>query len=230
MDNDGYPYKGTKSSTTKRRYTVPPIISNNLPQGWIPHSAILEGMFMIQIAPLPSMTCMEQYVKLLLSRLVKPHFSAGVIEVHVVFDAPGSQRESPKEIEQHRRDKCAKEKVGPHNCVQFSSDLLIPDKWRNVLSCRICKKSLTRYIAEDMLRLLPHSLQSHQQFITNAGSSCSRGKQRCLINDLITNAGEADLKVWLHCKNSCGVNKLIFSPDTDIYHIGLPLLTIFPEC
>ena len=36
MDNDGYPYKGTKSSTTmflERRYTVPPIISNNLPQG-----------------------------------------------------------------------------------------------------------------------------------------------------------------------------------------------------
>ena len=103
---------------------------------------------MIQIAPLPSMTCMEQYVKLLLSRFVKPHFSAGVIEVHVVFDAPGSQCESPKEIEQNRRDKCAKEEVGPHNCVEFSSDLLIPDKWRNVLSCRICKKSLTRYIAE----------------------------------------------------------------------------------
>ena len=163
MDNDGYPYKGTKSSTTtylERIYTAPPIISNNLPPGWIPHSAILEGMFMIQLSPLPNMTCMEQYVKLLLSRFVKPHFHAGVIEVHGVFDAPGSQRESPKEIEQIRRDKNAKEKVGPHDCVEFSSDLLLPEKWRNVLSCRICKKSLTKYIAEDMLRLVPHSLQS----------------------------------------------------------------------
>ena len=51
-----------------------------------------------------------------------------------------------------------------------------------------------------------------------------------LRTDLETNADEADLRVWLHCKNSCGVNKLIFSPDTDVYHIGLPIMALLPEC
>ena len=75
MDSDGLPYKGTKSYTTtylERRYTTPPVIVNTLPTGWLPHSVILEGMFLIQMSPLPSMNCMEDYVKLLLSRYVKP--------------------------------------------------------------------------------------------------------------------------------------------------------------
>ena len=105
MDSEGLPYKGTKSTTTtylERRYTNPTVISSDLPPRWIPHAVILEGMFMIQVSPLPIMSSMEEYVKLLISRFVRPHFTAGAIEVHVVFDAPGTQKESPKEIEQHR--------------------------------------------------------------------------------------------------------------------------------
>ena len=134
MDNQGLPYKGTKSSTTaylERRYTSPPIVNNECPQGWIPHAVILEGMFLIQMSPLPTMSCMEEYVKLLLARFVKPHFIAGAIEVHVVFDVPGSQPESPKEIEQLKRDKNTQEATtNTHNCIQFCSDLLVPEKWR----------------------------------------------------------------------------------------------------
>lgn len=150
MDNDGLPYKSTKSTVTtflERRYTSPPIISNTLPPQWIPHSAILEGMFMIQVSPLPSMSCMEEYAKLLLSIFVKPYFCAGVIEVHVVFDSPGTQKESPKEIKQYTRDRSYKEGIWDHNCTDFSSDLLIPDKWRIILGCRVCKKNLTHYLA-----------------------------------------------------------------------------------
>ena len=29
------------------------------------------------------------------------------------------------------------------------------------------------------------------------------------------------MRVWLHCVHSPGTKKLIFSPDTDIYNIGL---------
>ena len=95
-----------------------------------------------------------------------------------------------------------------------------------MLSCRNCKKNLIQYIACDMLRLIPHSLRSHQQFIPY---SCTRADQQCLREDLVTDADKADLRVWLHCKHSCGVNKLIFSPDTDVYHIGLPLMQSFEE-
>lgn len=88
MDNNGLPYKGTKSSTTaflERRYRNPPIIFNGLPHGWTPHAVVLEGMFLIQMSPLPTMNSMEEYVKLLLQRFAKPHFTAGVIKVHVVL-------------------------------------------------------------------------------------------------------------------------------------------------
>lgn len=35
------------------------------------------------------------------------------------------------------------------------------------------------------------------------------------------NAEEADTRLWLHVKHSTGTNKLQFSPDTDVFHIGL---------
>ena len=41
--------------------------SPTLPTDWIPYSVILEGMFLIQMSPLSSMNCMEEYVKVLLS-------------------------------------------------------------------------------------------------------------------------------------------------------------------
>ena len=237
MDNDGLPYKGTKSSTTaylERRYTNPPVIINSLPTGWIPHSVILEGMFLIQMSPLPSMNCMEEYVKLLLSRYVRPHFYAGVIEVHVVFDVAGLQRETPKEIEQMRRDGTMNNASTRHHCIDFCSDLLVPEKWRTVLGCRKCKKSLTSYIADDMLRLIcnDRSFRSHQTFIANIGGQAyaTIGQSRQLRTDLSTNADEADLRVWLHCQRACGVHKLLYSPDTDVYHIGLSIVGGLQEC
>ena len=231
------PYKGTKSSTTtyfERRYTNPPVIVNTLPLRWIPHSVILEGMFLIQTPPLPSMQCMEEYVKLLISRYLRPHFHAGVIEVHVVFDVTGLQPESPKEIEQLRRDQHASKAKCTHNCTDFCSDLLIPEKWREILGCRICKKSLVAYIADDMLRLIGQDrlLQSHQSLIANIeGKAYAATKHsRDVRNDLTTNVDEADLRVWLHCVKSSGVRKLLYSPDTDIYHIGLTIVGELQEC
>ena len=35
---------------------------------------------------------------------------------------------------------------------------------------------------------------------------------------------EADTRVWLHVLRSEGTCKLVCSPDTDVYHIGLPLV------
>jgi len=119
----------------QRRYKHPPIIIQELPAGWIPDIVILEGMFLIQTSPISTMSCMQDYVKLLLSRFVRPHFIAGVKSVHVVFDVPGAQQETPKEIEQYRRDRTA-DATGnrQHYCTSFSDDLLVPDKWRSILA------------------------------------------------------------------------------------------------
>ena len=32
------------------------------------------------------------------------------------------------------------------------------------------------------------------------------------------------MRVWIHCKYSIGSKKLVFSPDTDTYHVGMGLL------
>ena len=139
--------------------------------------------------------------------------TTGVIEVHVVFDAPGLQAESPKEIEQLRRDQKNNTSTS-HHCIDFCSDLLVLEKWRTILGCRTCKKSLTAYVADDMLRLIcsDHFFRSHQTFITNIGGQtyATNGQTRQLRTDLCTNADEADLRVWLHCQMSCGVNKLLY--------------------
>ena len=46
---------------------------------------------------------------------------------------------------------------------------------------------------------------------------------------LWTNADVADLCVSLHCVHSAGRRKLIFSPDTDVYHADLTVVPLLPE-
>ena len=98
VDKNGLPYKTNKSSTTKyfvNRYKNSPILSSMLP--WFPTSVILEGMFMIQMAPLPTNERMRDYAKMLFLRYAKFHFISA-IEVHIVFDNPGGLPKTPKEI------------------------------------------------------------------------------------------------------------------------------------
>lgn len=60
--------------------------------------------------------------------------------------------------------------------------------------------------------------------------SVGPSRSRELQPELYTNADEADLRVWLDCKNSFGQHKLIYSPDTDVYHIGLSEAPKMPDC
>ena len=61
-----------------------------------------------------------------------------------------------------------------------------------------------------------------QTFVCNVGEgaqsvTCSGETLPC--PQLWSNTDEADLRVWLHCVHSAGTQKLIFSPDTDVYHV-----------
>ena len=42
------------------------------------------------------------------------------------------------------------------------------------------------------------------------------------VHDLHCEAEEADTRVWIHVLRSPATRKLLCSPDTDVYHIGLP--------
>ena len=39
-----------------------------------------------------------------------------------------------------------------------------------------------------------------------------------------SNAQESVTRIWLHVLRSAGVKKLVLSPDTDVYHLGLPVI------
>ena len=43
-------------------------------------------------------------------------------------------------------------------------------------------------------------------------------------SSLTCNAEESDSRIWLHVLYSAGDKKLVLSPDTDVYNIGLPLI------
>ena len=157
MGKDNLPYKSAKSSTTDyltKRYKNTPLILTNLP--WVPSSVILEGMFMIQISPLPTMEKMKEYTEMLLNIYVRPHYRAGVLEVHVIFDNPGGLPESPKQLEQGRRDAAQTQELVNHQCLNFASSTNIPQHWRSTIACRKCKRNLTAYLGEEFISLSPN--------------------------------------------------------------------------
>ena len=104
---------------------------------------------------------------------------------------------------------------------------LVPKNWRSLLSCRNCKQNLTAYVGDELLKLGPNCLVSPQMLIVNIATtsySTDKDGNKSPVPNLRTNASEGDLRVWLHCIQSRGTRKLIVSPDTDNYHIGIPIV------
>ena len=185
---------------------------------------------MIQTQPLTVNITIREYMMMLLKRFVVPHFRFGVGEIHVIFDNPGAMKESPKEIEQRRRG--SKNVKQSHDCVRLCGETAVPEAWRSFINCRVCKKSLTHVIASASLEIIVPFLSSHQTFITTIAESAfevSSDDNKLPVPYLWSNADEADLRVWLHCVHSHGHQILIFSPDTDVYHIGLPITQQMPH-
>ncbi len=239
-DHTGHPNKGQKSYITKAlqtRYkgTTPPVFTNELPPGWRPECCILEGMFLINTNPLGSQSTFGDYGKFLLLRHVASRFRNGSNEVHIIFDNPGKQRNTPKYFEHQRRD-TSTTVTADHSCTEFDADKNIMGKWReNVLNCRKCKRNLVKFLGQFILNQISAYLSSHQKCYI-AGSFDGdvsdtawfvHGNSPAQPDPAYTcNAEETDTRLWLHVRKSNAHRILICSPDTDGYHIGLPLHSI----
>jgi len=227
---DGIPHKGKKSGTTtalENRYKGQ-VVTNTFPPRWIPDLVILEGMFIINTTPLPSHSNMWNYTAFLLKRFLSQYSRLGVPEIHVVFDDPGRLKNHPKAIERARRDP---KSIPQHEHYHFTDDTQIPRKWHEVvLACRSCKRSLVEYLGSALLRGAI-SLLSGSQRIVVAGASqgvlrdtawySSQSTESHPALNLFGNAEEADTRIWLHASKCDAKKLLIFSPDTDTYHIGM---------
>ena len=171
---EGHPIKGAKANATKvleKRYenATTQIIRTALPVGWVPEATIIEGMFLINITPWSAHHNIGEYAEFLLRQHILPHFRNGSNEVHLLFDDPECQVQSPKYFERQRRDQLHPV-PSEHHCTEFTNDLVIPPKWReNVPNCRKCKRSLVCFLSKFFLKSIGRKLQPNQRFVTAGG-------------------------------------------------------------
>ena len=224
------PHKGNKSVITtvlENRYKGQ-VVFNTFPPGWIPDIVILEGMFIIHTTPLPSHSNMWNYTTFLLQRFVAPYSQLNIAEIHIVFDDPERLKNHPKAIERVRRDPTS---IPQHDHQHFSDESKVPRKWHEiVLACCYCKRNLVEYLESALLRGAMSLLSGRQRLIV-AGNSYGILRDTAWYSDhchdslpafnVFSNAEEADTRVWLHASKSNARNILIFSPDTDTYHVGM---------
>ena len=233
-DNAGNAIKGQKSYSThflecRYKETANPVFPPSLP--WEPDCCVLEGMFIINTTPLGSH---KDYARFLFTRFVVSQFKRGCNEVHVIFDNPGRLANTPKYFEQNRRDHLAI--VQPnHYCDTINSTTKIPTKWReNLLHCRQCKRSLVKYLTHFFLYYMHKYLQrnqrvylagGHDDVITDTCWYVTNGTKPQPDPRYTSNAEETDTRIWVHVRRTECKRILIISPDTDVYHIGLPLVS-----
>ena len=106
--------------------------------------------------------------------------------------------------------------------------------WRDCLACRECKRALVLYLGQSFKQFAVGTcrLREHQKVILAGCFSGVEEDQAWKVTTggvqpvptLSCGAEEADTRVWLHVLRSPGTRKLVCSPDTDVYHIGLPLM------
>ena len=235
-DNKGNPLKGNKSYTTnvlETRYqsAQPSVIIHSCPIQQT--CTIIDGMFLINTAPLGIHRTLADYARFLVQRHITPHFQGQGREVHIIFDTPGRLESTPKCFEQEQRDKVASLSK-QHCCDDLTGVTAVRrEKWReNLIHCRQCKRNLVLFLGKFLLNKIQHYLQPHQQlFVTGAFEGdiidttwFVKGKNTPQPHPgFYCRAEEADTKIWLHVKQTDERDILIISADTDVYQIGLPL-------
>ena len=157
--------------------------------------------------------------------------SAIAKKIHVVFDDPCTTGISPKSIEQNRIDSTRTDKAS--EVIPIEDDERLPQNWQTIIANRQQKRILIHYVSTKLL----HSdsadyLKNGQKLIVAGLDGHMRGQAYSIIRQgvagrepmLDSNHEEGDSRVWRHAFQSQGDTILIYSPDTDTYHIGLPLL------
>ena len=235
-DADGIPCKGVKANTTAvlaRRY--PGVIETSIDLMTPPDVVVLDGMFFVHSSPLklPFMKTFQDYSRFLFCKWIVPYLKSAVTkEIHVVFDDPCTTGISPKSIERNRRDSTRIDKAS--EVIPIEDDIPLPQNWQTFIANRQQKRILINYVLTKLL----HSdsadyLKNGQKLIVAGGfDGHMRGQAYSIIRQgvagrepmLDSNHEEGDSRVWRHAFQSQGDTILIYSPDTDTYHIGLPLL------
>ncbi|VDI31327.1 Hypothetical predicted protein [Mytilus galloprovincialis] len=234
-DAEGIPEKGQKATAAnvfKNIYSdafllqVPkaPVSSKT--------TVIIDGMFIINTSPLASHQTFGDYGDFLFNRwIIKYYNQYTANEVHLLFDDPNRNGVSPKDIERTRRNTVVQEPV-VRTCI--SSDTPLLSNWRNFIAVRHQKRLLVNFLSEYFLSLSLTYFSTNQCCFVTAGGFDDDRKDRAISilkgqvvdYDLASgNHEEADTRVWLHASVTTADQVIIYSPDTDVFFIGLPLVS-----
>ena len=153
----------------------------------------------------------------------------------MVIDDPGRNGLSPKSIEQERRDSSRDDRAG--NVIPVEDDIALPGNWHAFTGNRQQERLLVNYICEKLLMYETSMLLKQGKKLVVAGGfdddrrdkaySIMQGQAPVPEPYLDSNHEESDSRVWLHAFGSKMSRVLVYSPDTDTYHIGLPLLDLY---
>ena len=235
-DENGHPVKGVKSvwkDKLKKRYPGPTarVVSNVLPSEWNADAVILDAMFFINCKPLRNTETMMNYSIFLFNRFLLPHFQAQVNEVHLLFDAPSDGLLfNPKLYEQSRRDKG--KGSTPHQHMTFTpSTKITAAGWSSIIACRQCKRAIIEAIGLSFMQSVRLKLKLGQTLYMSGcfGNSdtikmCGDGSLPSPALNYKSNSVEADMRIWRHVVQTGARRILVYSPDTDVYNIGLSIL------
>ena len=114
----------------------------------------------------------------------------------------------------------------------ISDDTCTPKDWRKFISLRPNKRLLCSYLCTSLLTICTPFLRQQQKVFT-AGAFTDDKRDMCFVSsvdgispypDCRSNHEESDTRVWLHAASSSYKNIMIYSPDTDTYHVGLPFV------
>ena len=109
----------------------------------------------------------------------------------------------------------------------------IPQAWREHLECRSCKRSIIEAIGLAYLQKGCSLLRVGHALIL---AGCFSGENNTwrvsnelthqLVTEYTTNAMEADSIILRHATQTEATRILVYLPDTDVYNIGLAMLSV----
>ena len=144
---------------------------------------ILEGMFMINTAPLGSFTTFANYRDFLLRRWVKTYFEKGVKKVQILFDDSLQDRISPKAIEHLRRKSHQNSNANDFTEIQPYTKLPGRGQWRTFLEDRSKKRGLCDFLCRYMISNATEYIRNDKSLIV-AGGFQGANKNEAFIRDV----------------------------------------------
>ncbi|KAJ8036249.1 hypothetical protein HOLleu_20166 [Holothuria leucospilota] len=196
---------------------------------------IVEGMFLINCPPLRIHTTFQEYANFLYRRWVqKAIYQFKAKEIHIVFDHPQRHGPSPKDIERDRRHSESEEAL----YTELLPETPCPpsNNWKKFLAVRSQKRLLVNFLSAQMLLLHSQNTSPQVQVMVIAGGFDGEKKDKAFstensLNSITeapeynSNHEEGDSRVWYHAKVTTCKQVVIYSPDRDTIHVGLPLMS-----